>query len=270
VVDAPAAPVVDAPVQTPVIDVPAPVNPGQGNDTPVVVDDGIPADLALEPTPSPLGDVNMRGSRLADVLIGDDDGNDLFGFGGNDALHGMYGDDVMNGGRGADMLYGGEGNDRLFGSRGMDYLDGGEGADILSGGRGSDIFAFGDQDVITDFRSGEDMIDLNGMGITESNFEDMVSITRDGSDLKVSIAGQTMTLNDERDLDIDDFMLAWEDNDSPMITDAIAAVEEASPAVVDMVAVEDDTFGPANYESLLNLPADLLVPVQQDMFGPMM
>ena len=270
VVDAPAAPVVDAPVQTPVIDVPAPVNPGQGNDTPVVVDDGIPADLALEPTPSPLGDVNMRGSRLADVLIGDDDGNDLFGFGGNDALHGMYGDDVMNGGRGADMLYGGEGNDRLFGSRGMDYLDGGEGADILSGGRGSDIFAFGDQDVITDFKSGEDMIDLNGMGITESNFEDMVSITRDGSDLKVSIAGQTMTLNDERDLDIDDFMLAWEDNDSPMITDAIAAVEEASPAVVDMVAVEDDTFGPANYESLLNLPADLLVPVQQDMFGPMM
>jgi Ca2+-binding RTX toxin-like protein len=272
VVDAPAAPVVDAPVQTPVIDVPAPVNPGQGDDTPVVVDDGLPADLALEPTPSPFGDVNMRGSRLADVLIGDDDSNDLFGFGGNDVLHGMYGDDIMNGGRGADMLYGGEGDDRLFGSRGVDYLDGGEGADTLTGGRGSDTFAFGDQDVITDFKSGEDMIDLNGMGITEANFEDMVSITRDGSDLKVSIGGQTMTLNDERDLDIDDFMLAWEDSDSDsgMIADAIAAVEEAAPAVVEMVADDDDTFGPVSHESLFNLPADLLVPVQPDMFGPMM
>ena len=270
VVDAPAAPVVDAPVQTPVIDVPAPVNPGQGDDTPVVVDDGLPADLALEPTPSPFGDVNMRGSRLADVLIGDDDSNDLFGYGGSDVLHGMNGDDIMNGGRGADMLYGGEGDDRLFGSRGVDYLDGGEGADTLTGGRGSDTFAFGDQDVITDFKSGEDMIDLNGMGITEANFEDMVSITRDGSDLKVSIGGQTMTLNDERDLDIDDFMLAWEDSDSGMIADAIAAVEEAAPAVVEMVAVDDDTFGPVSHENLFNLPADLLVPVQPDMFGPMM
>jgi hypothetical protein len=79
-----------------------------------------------------------------------------------------------------------------------------------------------------------------------------------------------MTLNDERDLDIDDFMLAWEDSDSGMIADAIAAVEEAAPAVVEMVAVDDNTFGPVSHESLFNLPADLLVPVQPDMFGPMM
>jgi hypothetical protein len=55
-----------------------------------------------------------------------------------------------------------------------------------------------------------------------------------------------------------------------MITAAIAAVDEGSPAIVDMVAVEDDSFGRVSYENLLNLPADLLVPAQQDMFGPMM
>ncbi|CAN1548371.1 An_peroxidase_bacterial_2 domain containing protein [Sphingomonadaceae bacterium] len=270
VVDAPVAPVVDAPVQTPVIDVPAPVNPGQGIEAPVAVDPGLPGDLALEPTPSPFGDVNMRGSQLGDVLIGDDDGNELFGYSGRDTLYGMAGDDVMNGGRGADQLHGGEGDDRLFGGRGFDYLDGGEGADVLTGGRGSDIFAFGDRDVITDFKSGEDMIDLASFGVTEANFETMVSITRQGSDLKLSIAGQVMTLEDEHELEIDDFMFAAEDSVSAMITDAIATVDEASPAIVDMVAVDDGAYGPASYESLFNLPADLSIPNHSHLFGPMM
>jgi len=269
VVDAPVALVVDTPVQTPVVEVPAPVNPGQGNQSPVVVDSGTPADLAGEPTPSEFGDVNMRGTRLADILVGDDDGNELFGYGGRDTLHGMAGNDVMNGGRGADMLFGGEGNDRLFGSRGMDYLDGGDGADILTGGRGSDIFAFGDQDRVTDFKSGDDLIDLEAYGITESNFETMVSIARDGSDMKVTIAGQTMTLENESELDIDDFMFASEDSVSAMITEAIAVVDAAAPAPAD-ATVDNASFAPASYTGLIDVPADLLVPAQPDMFGPMM
>jgi Ca2+-binding RTX toxin-like protein len=212
----------------------------------------------------------MLGSRLGDILIGDDDGNELFGYAGRDTLHGMAGDDVMNGGRGSDQLHGGEGSDRLFGSRGFDYLDGGEGADVLTGGRGSDIFAFGDQDRVTDFKSGEDMIDLAAYGITESNFETMVSITREGSDMKVTIAGQTMTLQNESELEIDDFNFAAEDSVSAMITDAIAAVDQASPAIVDTVAVDQAAFGPTSYAGLFNLPTELLAASQPDMFGPMM
>jgi hypothetical protein len=278
VVDAPAAPVVDAPVQTPVIDVPAPVNPGQGDDTPVVVDDGIPTDLALEPAPSVLGDVNMRGTRREDLLIGDDLGNELFGLGGRDTLHGMDGDDLINGGRGSDMLFGGIGDDRLFGSRGFDYLDGGEGADILSGGRGSDIFAFGNGDTVTDFKSGEDMIDLGSLGVTEAEFETLVSVTREGSDLKLTVAGQTMTLEDESDIDIDDFMFASDDEVGAMITEAIAVIENESGAMVsDLPLAEAATlvdtganFDPATLGNLMDVPADLLITVQPDMFGPMM
>jgi hypothetical protein len=64
------------------------------------------------------------------------------------------------------------GNDRLIGGRGDDYLIGGAGRDILTGGAGSDTFAFaaGDSspnlrlaDTITDFRKGEDLIDLFAM-----------------------------------------------------------------------------------------------------------
>jgi len=79
-----------------------------------------------------------------------------------------------------------------------------------------------------------------------------------------------MTLEDEHELEIDDFMFAAEDSVSAMITDAIATVDEASPAIVDMVAVDDGANGPASYESLLNLPADLSIPKQQHMFAPMM
>jgi serralysin len=99
----------------------------------------------------------------------------VWGGAGPDTLYGDSGDDVLDGGIGRDALYGGNGNDKLFGGADADVLNGGDGADrisggagddILTGGSGNDVFVFaelGGRDSVTDFRRGQDKIDLSGL-----------------------------------------------------------------------------------------------------------
>ena len=66
----------------------------------------------------------------------------------------------------ADVLSGGTSIDTLIGGNGNDVLNGGNGNDVLTGGAGSDIFQFSttpgkyNRDVIADFQSGSDKIEL--------------------------------------------------------------------------------------------------------------
>lgn len=87
-----------------------------------------------------MGIENLRGSENADVLIGSDFDNQL------------------EGGSGADIINGGFGNDTIIG---------GGGADRLTGGSNVDVFVYIeesiDTDVITDFVSGVDKIDLSAL-----------------------------------------------------------------------------------------------------------
>jgi len=94
-------------------------------------------------------------------------GGDLLDFsqvvlvGGNFVMDGSYGNDTITGTAGADTIKGGADRDRLIG---------GLGADQLTGGRGCDVFIFnsvgelglapGSRDIITDFVSQVDKIDL--------------------------------------------------------------------------------------------------------------
>ncbi|WP_198411732.1 calcium-binding protein [Microvirga flavescens] len=98
----------------------------------------------------------VKGSALADSIVGNagkntikaglgndvvsgGDGNDsLFGDAGNDKLFGDAGDDKIYGGEGNDYVSGGAGNDSLFGDAGNDQIYGGEGNDKLYGGIGND------------------------------------------------------------------------------------------------------------------------------------
>jgi Ca2+-binding RTX toxin-like protein len=95
---------------------------------------------------------NLVGSNFHDTLVGDAHANTLYGLALNDYLDGGAGNDVLLGGDGTDLLIGGPGQD------------------LLTGGAGSDTFDFNalnetgltsiTWDVISDFLSGTDKIDL--------------------------------------------------------------------------------------------------------------
>ena len=103
------------------------------------------------------GNDTLRGSAFEDDLRGDD---------GNDRLVGGAGEDSLQGGIGLDRLQGGADDDRLIG---------GAEADTMSGGSGDDVFLFSSlldlgnaltADRITDFASGDDVINLDPFGLT--------------------------------------------------------------------------------------------------------
>lgn len=96
----------------------------------------------------------------AEFFEGDDDGDALLGGDGNDSVRGGGGDDLMSGGAGDDTLQGGYDVDTLSGGAGEDlFLFGREGVTgfDIAGGVGE-----GNRDVVTDFRSGEDVLDVSG------------------------------------------------------------------------------------------------------------
>jgi Ca2+-binding RTX toxin-like protein len=164
---------------------------GDGNDTLVgglgndKLDGGTGGDhlaggAGLDSLKGGVGDDDLSGDDGNDSLTGGDGNDTLAGGVGNDKLDGGTGSDQLAGGAGADALKGGagdddltgdDGNDQLAGGDGNDALSGGLGFDKLSGGAGADVFVFTSvadsgvpkADMITDFVSGVDKIDLSAI-----------------------------------------------------------------------------------------------------------
>ncbi len=124
----------------------------------------------------------ISSGRDNDWVEGEDDNDLLFGNLGNDTLNGSAGDDWLFGGRDNDLLRGGSGNDALKGELGDDTLTGETGFDLLEGGDGSDVFqlrfvdrssiqqigaATGNADLIIDFNSATDRIQMSGLSAAE-------------------------------------------------------------------------------------------------------
>lgn len=125
-------------------------------------DDFINGNLGDDLVDGEQGNDTVAGGKGNDFLFGEV-GNDVLNGGeGNDDVSGEEGNDTVNGGKGDDILYGDAGNDTLSGDLGIDTLIGGDGNNtfIVSPGKGTDI--------ITDFVTGFDMIQLNG-GLTFAN-----------------------------------------------------------------------------------------------------
>lgn len=121
------------------------------------------------------GDDSMNGSYGDDDLVGGRGDDTCSGGIGSDDVSGGAGNDSIGGGAGRDHLHGGSGVDWLLGGAGNDTLTGGAGKDRMIGGDGSDSFVFtsaGDAtrgntlDMIVDFTSGEDVIDLAALNLT--------------------------------------------------------------------------------------------------------
>jgi len=145
------------------------------------------------------------------------DGDDVISTGDNadEVINGRAGDDSISAGGGNDTLVGGDGNDflngaadndTLVGDDGNDTLVGGNGNDVLTGGAGNDTFRFDandGSDTITDFVSGEDLINIRAVGVTDFNTE--VTISDDGVDTTVTFGSTTVVLEDVVGIDEDDF-----------------------------------------------------------------
>lgn len=118
------------------------------------------------------GDDLLKGQKGTDDLRGQAGADLLFGNSGDDILFGGTGRDTLVGGYGADLLNGEADNDRLVGAAGDDTLSGGAGNDTLIGKAGADTFVFNpgwDADVIVDFETGADTLDLRGYGFASTS-----------------------------------------------------------------------------------------------------
>ncbi len=81
--------------------------------------------------------------------------------GGNFVIDGFYGNDTITGSSNADTISGGGNDDRLIGGLGADQLTGGSGCDTFVFNSVAEIgLSPGSSDVITDFVSQVDKIDL--------------------------------------------------------------------------------------------------------------
>ena len=78
------------------------------------------------------------------TVNGDEAGNEIRGYAGNDILSGHDGKDTLYGGSGNDTLYGGPHTDYLDGEVGNDILFGGGGNDYIIESEGSDEYHFSD------------------------------------------------------------------------------------------------------------------------------
>lgn len=143
------------------------VNGGDGFDTVVYFDDGNEF-VNAKPTTGKGATVDLSTGKATD-LWGDIDTLSKI-----EAVEGSALADSITGDANPNRLYGDAGKDTLIGGGGADTIIGGAGQDSVTGGTGVDVFVFtglGDfnsvtatgADVITDFRSGADKIDLTGV-----------------------------------------------------------------------------------------------------------
>jgi Ca2+-binding RTX toxin-like protein len=111
----------------------------------------------------------LEGDAGVNTLVGQQNRDLIYGFGGDDGLDGGSGDDALDGGAGDDLVLGGLGNDNLLGGDGKDTLVGGSGNDELDGGDNPagarDTLYGGDGDDILRGGSGDDDL-IGGAGTT--------------------------------------------------------------------------------------------------------
>ena len=112
------------------------------------------------------------------------------------------------------LLDGGAGNDTLVGSAVGDTLIGGAGADQMTGGGGNDAFVLGKdsgaaRDVITDFTTGGDHIDLGAFSLDLAGLQALIAASSGDRLALSSIGGRDVTLAglDVHDLSASDFIL---------------------------------------------------------------
>ena len=121
---------------------------------------------------TPHSDSIAGGGHHGQIIYAGAGSDTINGTGESDLVYAGSGNDTVKGNDGDDKIYGGSGSDTINGNNGCDTIIGGYGADKLTGGNGDDRFVFLSAansnaarfDVVSDFRSGSDKIDLSALG----------------------------------------------------------------------------------------------------------
>jgi hypothetical protein len=177
--------------------------------------------------------IEVSGSALSDMIIGNQ---------GNNIMHGGGGDDVMYGGGGNDTLFGQSGNDLLVGSAGNDFLNAGTGDDTL--------VAYGTK------RSWTTVFDSTNM-IGGSGHDDFIFLNGKGSMVAYGGSGE----------DGYTIMPGWENGLSRSGTTFDQQIVNGVATVLDYSTTSDFTVGkvlgnnvsPESYLSTVNLTLNQLV-----------
>ncbi|MCB4812270.1 calcium-binding protein [Methylovorus menthalis] len=174
-------------------------------------------------------ETTYTGTTSADLIIGNNLGNEIYGLGGNDLILGLGGDDFIDGGEGNNVIDGGTGND---------YLQTGSGNDVVLGGEGDDIVEAGDGNNIIDGGSGNDFIS-SGSG------NDLVN-GGDGDDQVFAGAGNNVVYggdgNDSiNSLEGDDIIYGGDGNDQILAGDGDDIINGGAGA--DLITGEGSTAG---------------------------
>ena len=116
----------------------------------------------------------------------------IVGSQGNDTIAGGAVGNVLDGQGGADTIDGGGGADIIIGALGNDAMNGGAGNDtfVFAAGFGNDVISGFDANAT----SGQDLLDISGLGITAETFTANVLIEVIGSDTLVTIGADSMLL----------------------------------------------------------------------------
>lgn len=125
------------------------------------------------------GDDLIQTGNVGDAIVKAGDGNDVIISQLNGDVASPFGPtfnrEILNGGNGDDEIYGARatGSNFIFGQleggNGDDLIVGGTGNDLIRGGAGNDTFRFltdNGVDVITDFQSGVDRVEIDIEGVT--------------------------------------------------------------------------------------------------------
>ena len=142
----------------------------------------------------------LYGGSTADEIIGAGGNDVLLGYGGDDIISGDEGDDYLRGGGDNDMISGGEGRDIIGGDDGDDVIDGGGGNDRMWGGDGSDVFVY-------DIGDGSDQVYAgSGGGWTDTiQLNDGDSALGDyGVDWTLTVTNGSVTSSDENGFTLSD------------------------------------------------------------------
>ncbi len=126
------------------------------------------------------GNDTVRGGKDLDTLHGGDGDEFINGNNDNDLIYGDAGNDTIHGGKSDDQIIAGAGNDLIYGDLGNDTLTGGSGADIFI------VKSNGENDVILDFVSGSDTIELNGTSLSTETLLSAVSFSSEGATIAIS------------------------------------------------------------------------------------